>query len=341
MQKDLKRLSIEAIMHKTMKDIEDNPDRALRNLVDMGANFANGRFQKPFFSTIQNMLSNEHSSYYKLLRCLLNNVSANHILDFGINVGYNSCTKGANTIRKLEKKYGFNIPWAIGLAITDNTEEQYINSLHSIIKQGQDIGIYTYVLYTKNIDPLTILPILLENKDCAFLLSLRNAVMTESLYNRLCNATNTLIAVYDDENTNKICKNLKTRHIPYAIFKRYMEDDVENIINGNWISSILDKEPLFSFLAPDHTVSNDVQNRVYNYIKTTRYAQVYPSILMDLHYDQLMIDRIISNDECILGFDENGSVITHKIRIQNNDAFNILHNDLLSILNHEENLIKK
>ena len=71
MQRDFKRISIENIVHKAFMDIEEDPRRGLRNLVDLGVNFAKGRFQKPFLRTIQNMLEDEESAYYTLLEQLL------------------------------------------------------------------------------------------------------------------------------------------------------------------------------------------------------------------------------------------------------------------------------
>lgn len=94
MQRDFKRISIENIVHKAFMDIEEDPRRGLRNLVDLGVNFAKGRFQKPFLRTIQNMLEDEDSAYYTLLEQLLKNTTPAHLSTFGINVGYNSCTMG-------------------------------------------------------------------------------------------------------------------------------------------------------------------------------------------------------------------------------------------------------
>ena len=61
---DTKRLSIEAVVRKAIRDVQDDPRRGLRNLIDMGESFAKGRFQKPFLQRIQTMLEKEDSAYY-------------------------------------------------------------------------------------------------------------------------------------------------------------------------------------------------------------------------------------------------------------------------------------
>ena len=95
--------------------------------------------------------------------------------------------------------------------------------------------------------------------------------------------------------------------------------------------------PLFAFLSPSPDVEEKDQLRVYDHLRQTREQQRYPLLLLDLKHDQLTIDRIISDDECIVGFDEEGWLITHRLRAIGNEDLNILHHDLISILDHEQN----
>ena len=83
------RILIETIVRKTLRDIQNAPERSVRNLVDMALNFSNGRFQKRFFEGAQQMLTNEHSAYYPLVRNVVSNVEHERLLRFGLNIGYN------------------------------------------------------------------------------------------------------------------------------------------------------------------------------------------------------------------------------------------------------------
>ncbi len=59
-------------------------------------------------------------------------------------------------------------------------------------------------------------------------------------------------------------------------------------------------------------------------------------LLADLRYDQLMIDRIISDDECIMGFDRNGNLLSHR-KDEADARLNITRDTLWHILDHPEN----
>ncbi|MFR9255401.1 MAG: hypothetical protein ACLVJ6_07805 [Merdibacter sp.] len=217
MQRDFKRISIENIVHKAFMDIEEDPRRGLRNLVDLGVNFAKGRFQKPFLRTIQNMLEDEDSAYYTLLEQLLKNTTPAHLSTFGINVGYNSCTMGANIIRSLEERYRFNIPWALSLQIDAKLLQEQPDLYADIIEQGNDLGIYTYFLYVQKQDPLPLLPIIRQQSSCAFVLLLRDVAYSDALYDALASIDHLITAVFDDGQTAEACRQLRRRKAPYDL----------------------------------------------------------------------------------------------------------------------------
>lgn len=68
MEKSMSRFLVETVVKKALKSIKDSPERGIRNLVDMGLQFSEGRFQKNFFTVAQTMLQNENSAYYSLVR---------------------------------------------------------------------------------------------------------------------------------------------------------------------------------------------------------------------------------------------------------------------------------
>ena len=92
MENSASRIIIETIVKKTIREIKDSPRRSIRNLVDMGLRFSNGRFQKMFFLAAQTMLQNQNSAYYRLIEDTVSNVNQQNLITFGMNVGYNSCT---------------------------------------------------------------------------------------------------------------------------------------------------------------------------------------------------------------------------------------------------------
>jgi len=68
--------------------MENSLSRILIETVDMALHFSGGRFQQRFFETAQGMLENKTSPYYGLVRDLTSYADAEHLLRFGMNLGY-------------------------------------------------------------------------------------------------------------------------------------------------------------------------------------------------------------------------------------------------------------
>ena len=110
MENSMSRILIETTVRQTLKGLQDDPKRSIRNVVDMALHFSDGRFQSRFFRTAQTMLEHEDSAYYALVEDAANHIDPEHLVTFGMNLGYNSCTWGAQRIRTNEAQLGFNIP---------------------------------------------------------------------------------------------------------------------------------------------------------------------------------------------------------------------------------------
>ena len=51
MENSVSRILIETTVRQTLKGIQEDPERSIRNLVDMALQFSEGRFQNRFFET--------------------------------------------------------------------------------------------------------------------------------------------------------------------------------------------------------------------------------------------------------------------------------------------------
>ena len=59
---DLTRTLIETTVRRTLEKIQEAPEREIRNLVEFGLEFSNGRFQKKFLTAARKMLIYEESA---------------------------------------------------------------------------------------------------------------------------------------------------------------------------------------------------------------------------------------------------------------------------------------
>ena len=145
---------IESAMGNGIRYIEDNPQRGIRNLLDLGEYFASGRFQKSFFDIAHEMLNNENSFYYYKIGDLVRNTNHRTLANFGINLGYNSFTYGASKIREYEKNLKLAIYDHIKTEFVDNNQLEY-EATKTDVKKPIPIEIKTKV-YNKDNLPVDI-----------------------------------------------------------------------------------------------------------------------------------------------------------------------------------------
>ena len=147
MENSMSRFITGSVVKRTLKDIKDNPERSIRNLVDMALQFSGGRFQQDFFTTAQTMLQNENSAYYRLVRDIVSHADTDRLYTFGMNLGYNGCTAGAQRIRENEKKLECNIPWTVAIQMDSEHFEEKEKQYQITIQAGEKLGIYVWMLF--------------------------------------------------------------------------------------------------------------------------------------------------------------------------------------------------
>ncbi len=330
MDNTVTRIVIETVVKKTLREITDSPERSTRNLVDMGLHFSNGRFHRIFFETAQTMLQNENSPYYRLIEDIVCNVDSERLLRFGMNLGYNGCTVGAKTIRQIEAKEHYNIPWAISLKLDPLYFSEHTQEYGALVSQGEEIGVYTWLLFpTKG--AVDYLPLVQEHPDSAFVLFCKPRDITLSFLDCVSECGNLMLAVHYEDDATDACDLLRIAKLLYSVYFDYTENDVEAIIGGELFFSIQQLHPAFTILAADSECSDAVRQTVYEAVKQARNRQLYRTITMEAACDSSFIDSIISSEACLAGFDSEGYLFTLQ-GIKKEDRFHFLQNALPGIL---------
>lgn len=300
------RILIETIVRKTLKELETAPERNIRNLVDMALNFSKGRFQKNFFQITQQMLSDENSAYYQLVRDIASHVEHERLLQFGMNIGYNSCTLGAKKIREIEAAQGFNIPWALFLELDEGIFLAHQQAYDSLIRQGNELGIYTWMI-SSNRYPMELFQMLKEHPDCAFALLCGVSTVDEEMMDALYDLPHVMLCVGMSENTASICSKLRKRKMLYAVHQVCSSDDMPEVLSDNLLYDMQSLNALFTLLMPDPHCSAEERALLYQYVLDKRKGQQFQTILMDMFEDMLNIDTIISEGSCSAWLKADGS----------------------------------
>lgn len=331
MQRDMNKVLIESMLKKATKNMQSSPGRIARNLIDLAVNFSKGRFQKPFLCTLQTMLRNQESQYYRLLTDVVSNVDMDLMIKFGMNLGYNGCTKGAETIRKIEAEKGFNVPWSLMLNIDSKKIAEEPEVYPQILQQGVSLGIHAYWLSCRTGNPDNLIPLFEGQPECAFAVLLHGRQITENFLEHVKESKNVIISVYHDEDAPKACETLRQQRLLYGVQQRYTEKDLSSILNGEWISGVLSCHPQFAFLSADADCSEEIRRGVHQYVVGVRQGQEYPVMFIDAVSDAWMIDNIISDDAYVVGFECDGSVRTYNGQREEKE-YNIFEHSLEDIL---------
>lgn len=329
MQNNMTRILIETTIRNAIKQIKNDPERSMRNVVDMALNFTNGRFQQHFLSVAQTMLKNEDSSYYKLIPDIISNVDEEHLITFGMNIGYNSCTFGVEKIREIEVREQYNIPWSISLEICGNEYIKYKSAYHSLIEQGMQIGIYTWKIYSVG-QLHHILTLAKSFPDCAFPIFCLQEEITPALLDDIIDIHNIMLVIQYANDMETVCELLRLRKVLYSVsisLPGLSCDDIENsLIDAENVHSI------FTIFTENREVPLETSSSFYEYIQQIRTGQKYRTIPFDMIHDNLFIDSIISDEACSIGFTKNGDCYTlnNQVIQANQNFFNCKLSNILS-----------
>ena len=307
MGNDISRILIETVVRKTLRDMKDSPERSTRNLVDMALHFSSGPFQREFFEMAQKMLQNEHSAYYSLIQDVVSSADTDKLVSFGLNLGYNSFVAGAKTIRAVEAREHFNIPWTIRLDFHGPSYAQRADAYRSVIRQGRQLGIFTWALFPDS-QPQNLLGLAAEHSDCAFLLFCEPEALTDALLDEAARLKNLLFMVRYSGSASDICGLLRRKGFLYSVYVPYGADDLERISSGELFCCTENLHAVFTLLLADPACPDDIRQEVYGQAVRIRKAQQYRTIPLEWTFDSRFVDGIISDGACSAAFDENGDL---------------------------------
>ena len=329
---------VKVAVENGIRYIEDNPKRGVRNLLDLGEYFASGRFQKVFFDLAHEILNNEDSFYYEIIEELVKNTDHNKLTMFGINIGYNSFTYGANIIRENEKKHGYNIPWSIVFNFEENSDDNLTREeILNIISSGKNIGIYSYMIMLGRNNISNILFDAFDTySDCAFTIFADKDIIDEGIAEKISNAPNVCVLILIDSFEAKNCDIAESLNVLrkykclYGGYYCYDDDNAINITNGTASSSLVSMDLNFATFVKKPNCSDEVAQIISDYILNSRININSPVLFIDFFGDNARVDKIISEKQCFLCINSNGQVCVSNIK--NKTKHNIRNDSLDKIL---------
>lgn len=293
------RAIIDATVDRSLREIDEDPNRSIRKLTDMGRNFATGRFLDEIYEMLQDLLKNDDSPYYTAIRNLLRNTSRTNIKEFGINISYNSLTFGGKVIRGLDGKKPFNIPWCIVIR-TDPSEPLSIDAadMSHIVSQGNDLGIYTYLIRCggtmQAVDQLLLM--FAEHPDSAFICLLPEGHLSPEQLSIIKKCRNTLFLFQAaKDSTAENVKKMKQQKSLFGLYDFYGDDTLLQWTEGSRAEEFLPYSGSFVIVAPDENCSKKTCEKMSRFVKRLRTEPKYPFIIFEQRSDVMQIGRIITD----------------------------------------------
>ena len=324
MENIVNRIMVNTIVKKAIHDLKTDPDRTVRNLVDMALKFADSRFQQQFYSGAQSLLTNEKSAYYDLVKDTITQVNEETLLTFGMNVGYNGLYEGSKKIRNMEEH---SIPWTISLSIT---EGKLYDQHHRTIDQGEKMGIHTWHLFS-NHGIYECLTLAQHHPDSAFVIFCGSNEISWSVLDCADEIRNIAIMLPFDKDADVACDMLRVSGILYGLYYTYTEKDIPFIESGELMHEMEQLHPAFSVLKPQFPCQKALRDRVYRWITRARLEQEFKTIPWEMYGDMLLVDSVISVTPHWVGFDEYGQLNTDQ-GVDRTYGLNIFVNDLPTVL---------
>ena len=313
MQQDaLKRLIVESVAERGISSVKEDPKRSIRKLVDLGQEFAKGRFQKQFFQLCGHLLSDEDSPYYHLMLTMAREVDTKRLRTFGVNLGWQSWTAGAKQIREIEAREGFQVPWSLMLHL--GKADAYLSPeiVQHTLEEGRKLGIYAALVDAEACEDLSLyLALIQQQEDAAFLL-LMNPEQAVRYKEQIVDCPNLMLSISAGHTDWEAAGDLLREHgIQFGFHLRYDREMSqmlkEQMKNGAWLENFFCHGGLCLLLLADGADAASVE-QVCRMVRDYRSHPLTPLFPVDFYTDCNYIDSIISDDVSFLGIQADGRV---------------------------------
>jgi len=331
MKDKITRKLIDITVSRAIKDIREDPRRGIHGLIDKLREQAGDKLRPEVLETARAMLENPDSPYFKLTARTVRQTEQSALEGFGINMGYNALSAGGGTIRELEKKYSYNIPWIVGLSYGQGAALGS-DRLCSVIGEGKRLGIYSYALIHTCGDVCAALPAISKNDDCAFLLFVSGEALSDAAVSRLARCHNLMFAVLTETpGCAAACGRLRDSRALYSVYGHYGDDNIDSILSGEWMKTAAGFEPLLSMLAPRGDADDYMREKVTEYVRERRAQPEFVTVPVEIPSDVLYVDSAVSEGDCSVMFDASGQLYGYTRRYAGAE-FNLSKNQLRDIL---------
>lgn len=297
---------------KTLSDIQRDPKRSVRNLIDLGLNFAEGCNQREIFDITQHYLSNENSAYFRLAENIVNDCDHDSLVTFGLNFGYNGCTSGARILREKQVELGCHIPFLLAFTVDDGEDNITAEDIENAVTQGMELGIYIYAVVCRSDVYPELLDIADKFSDCAFIYFVNPNRLTREIISRTSEIKN-LVTSARMEDDSDLClekiTEMREQGCITVVHYEYTQDNTDRILSNEITDRMTETGAIAGIYYPKAGTDIAARKLIGDYRIDTVRSQQYPIFIFEGGADSDRIDRMFSNAECFVHFISGGRLL--------------------------------
>lgn len=307
------RSKIDHIVEHKIDEMSKDPKSTLESLEAMIHRFSFSRFQIPAFSIVDHLLANHDSAYYFMIQRILHQTSHSAIKNLGILLGYNSWTYGAKLLRTESKKSGYCIPWNIIFRWNPSCTDQInLENIRQFVAEGNKLGIYTFTIRQISCGPIPgeLFDLCSNHPDTLFFWMLPDQPLAP-IHFRMIEANQNILVFFQGNahHTERNVRFLKQHHALYGIYYPYSADDESYLFSDQFCEYFPYYDAPFVTMIADDSCPNSIKSHFAKYTYSTRLQQNLPFILLDFYSDLIRINHLITEQDCLMEFDTDGSLI--------------------------------
>lgn len=295
----MKRAAISATVDLSLKGIENDPRRSMKNAVDLFGYLTGEIFGESLMARIRREAENPRSCFYRMVTAMVQNVDHSVLKTVGTDMCYNRVALRAGPE---EQKNGQAVEPA----------PKKPKTLAEAVRCARELGICFFVLCGDR--PLRhreeILSVCRQNRDCAFYLTAETADVDEALTEGIVQAGNVILAVRIDTSVEPsriaagCCdafQTLKKKRCLYGYIAEINSAPAKLCLSDGFIDCMAKYGCLFGwYYAGAGRDRAPFRQAISKLMETALTSRSKPLLLLDPLTDRSILKRLVAGGRCYL-----------------------------------------
>lgn len=308
---DIKKLLVESVVERYIREIATDPRRGIRKLVDLGRQNTKGGFRDKFLQYSREMLRDESSPYYALGYNAITRLDHGVLKTMSVNMGYNCWTKGAAQLRGSQKERGITLPWNVTFHFDRTSGESSLSWCRSLVAQGQRLGIYSYSVFLSEdfAQEAALEQLLKQNAECAFFIFLPSGASAETA--EAVSRTDNAFVLVDTGHggAEAALSRLSRTGRLFGVYRFYETSrDVEELCADRWLEPVEGMPCLCAISVARPETDAALRRQVCEYKEAFRAKPRAPMVAADYDSDFAAIGTIIVERPVFLSVNADGTL---------------------------------